>query len=49
MSTKSFYNYDNNIEVLNEGFFDFIWRFINKIFHSLFKVNKFYQRKQNFY
>lgn len=41
MSTKSFYNYDNNIEVLNEGFFDFIWRFINKIFHSLFKVNKF--------
>lgn len=41
MSNNSFNNYDNSIEVLNEGFFDFVWKFINKIFHAMFKVNNF--------
>ena len=41
MNNNKFYNYDNNIEVLNEGFFDFIWKWTNRIFHSLFKVNDF--------
>lgn len=37
----NFNNYDNNIEVLNEGFFDFIKKWTAKIFHSLFKANDF--------
>ena len=41
MNNNKFYNYDNNIEVLNEGFFDFVWKWTNRIFHSLFKVNDF--------
>lgn len=41
MSNKSFYNYDNNIEVLNEGFFDFVWKWTKRLFHSLFKADSF--------
>ena len=41
MNNNKFYNYDNNIDVLNEGFFDFVWKWTNRIFHSLFKVNDF--------
>lgn len=41
MHNKLFYNYDNNIEVLNEGFFDFVWKLTKRLFHSLFKADSF--------
>lgn len=37
----NFNNYDNNIEVLNEGFFDFVKKWTARILHSLFKANDF--------
>ena len=37
----NFSNYENNIEVLNEGFFDFIKKWMNRLYHSLFKVKSF--------
>ena len=41
MSNNSFNNYDNSIDVLNEGFFDFVAKWVKRLLHSLFKADSF--------
>lgn len=38
---NNFINYNNDLDVLNEGFFDFIWKLSNRVFHAMFKSNNF--------
>ncbi len=36
-----FTDYENSLNVLNEGFFDFVGKLIKRVFHSLFKATKY--------
>ena len=38
---NKYINYDNSLQVLNEGFFDFVKKMVARLFHSLFKAKKY--------
>ena len=38
---NEYINYQNSLNVLNEGFFDFVKKWVNRIFHKMFKANSF--------
>ena len=38
---NKYVNYDNSLQVLNEGFFDFVKKMASRLFHALFKAKKY--------